>query len=123
MSPSQTAHALIVGLAAASLAAPALATPSTTDGHVSIAQVMHMLDTAPHDRMAQQVLTAYLAGVGETASIMAGMGDAICRTTLSLSAENVRRAVSVSAARNQAETPATHVIVQDMLERAGCNRR
>lgn len=122
MSRHLPAHALIVGLAAASLAAPALATPSTTRGHVSVAQVMHMLDTAPHDRMAQQVLTAYLAGVGETASIMAGMGDAICRTTLSLSAENVRRAVTVFGAGNEAEAPATRVIVQDMLERAGCKR-
>lgn len=126
MSRPNPALVLILGLVAAAspatLTASALATPSTARGHISVAQVMNMIETAPQDRMAQQILTAYLAGVGETASVMAGMGDATCRTALSLSADHVRRALAVIASRNEAETPATRVIVRDMLDRAGCHR-
>ncbi|HEY8063561.1 MAG TPA: chlorophyllide reductase [Methylosinus sp.] len=108
--------------AAIPVACPSMATPSTSRGLISVAQVMQMLEKAPTDRTAQQVLTAYLAGVGEAASAVTSMGSATCRTTLSLSAANVRHALKTAAsAPDTAETPATPLIVRDMLIRAGCN--
>jgi len=44
---------------------PASANQSTQSGAISVAQVTQMLDQASGNRTAQQVLTAYLAGVGE----------------------------------------------------------
>jgi hypothetical protein len=99
------------------------AAPSTSRGLISVAQVVQMLEKAPTDRTAQQVLTAYLAGVGEAAGAVASMGRATCRTSLNLSAANVEQALSSAAtAQDAANTPATPLIVRDMLDRAGCKR-
>ncbi|MBB6254136.1 chlorophyllide reductase [Nitrospirillum iridis] len=106
-----------------SVASPSMATPTTSRGLISVAQVMQMLEKAPTDDTARQVLTAYLAGVGEAASVVAGMGGATCRTLLSLSAANVRQTLTAAAAgQDAAETPATPLIVRDMLDRSGCQR-
>lgn len=102
---------------------PSSAAPSTSRGLISVAQVVQMLEQAPTDRTAQQVLTAYLAGVGEAAGAVASMERATCRTSLNLSAATVGQALSsAAAAQDAAETPATPLIVRDMLDRAGCKR-
>lgn len=101
------------------VAAPAGAEPSTQTGAISVAQVTQMLDQAPGNRMAQQVLTAYLAGVGEAAGVLVDLGDAPCRRPLTLSAEEARHAIGAAPARTFAATP---LIVSDMLARAGCRR-
>ncbi|CCD91324.1 exported hypothetical protein [Bradyrhizobium sp. ORS 375] len=102
---------------------PSTAAPSTSRGLISVAQVLQMLEKAPTDRTAEQVLTAYLAGVGEAAGAVVSTGRATCRTPLNLSAENVGQALSSAATgRDAAETPATPLIVRDMLDRAGCKR-
>lgn len=99
------------------------AAPSTSRGLISIAQVLEMLEKAPSDRTAQQVLTAYLAGVGEAASAVVSMGSATCRTSLEMKAATVDQALrSAARSRDAAETPATQLIVRDMLNRAGCTR-
>jgi hypothetical protein len=103
------------------VATPLMAAPSTSSGLMSVAQVTERLENAPADRTAQQVLTAYLVGVGEAASVVVSMGKATCRTSMSLNAANVDHALS-SVARGH-ETPATALIVRDMLKRAGCTRQ
>lgn len=116
--------ALVAFAAAISAASSSMASPSTSRGLITVAQVMQMLEKAPADRTAQQVLTAYLAGVGEAASAVISMGRAACQTSLSLNAANVRQALKASAAgQDTAETPAKPVIVKDMLNRAGCKRQ
>lgn len=100
---------------------PVSAAPSTSQGQISVAQVIQMLDMAPGDRTAQQVLVAYLAGAGEAASIVVHMSGVSCKLTPSLNTVDVRHAINAAAARpDSAETPATPLIVRNMLDRAGC---
>lgn len=109
--------------AALAFASPSTAASSTSRGLISVAQVKQMLEQAPTDRSAQQVLIAYLAGVGEAASAVASMGGASCRTSLSLSVANVRQALGAAAAQQDSrEIAATPLIVREMLDRAGCAR-
>ncbi|HWJ71655.1 MAG TPA: chlorophyllide reductase [Kaistia sp.] len=110
-------------LATLAFIAPAQAAPSTPGGAISVAQVAEMLDQASSNRTAQQVLTAYLGGIGETAGVLVGLGSAACRRPLSLSAEEARHAIAAASAAGQARTlAATPLIVRDMLARAGCRR-
>ncbi|KRE09298.1 hypothetical protein ASE63_21560 [Bosea sp. Root381] len=121
---AKLAVALIPFAAVIPAASPSIATPSTSHGQISVAQVMQMLEKAPSDRTAQQVMTAYLAGVGETASAVVSMGRATCRTALGLDAANIGKVLKTAAAgQNVAEIPATPLIVRDMLNRAGCKHR
>ncbi len=100
---------------------PAAAEPSTRGGAISVAQVTQMLDQAAHNRTAQQVLTAYLGAIGETAGALIGLGDGACQRPLSLSAEDARHAIAGASAAGQGTTvAATPLIVRDMLARAGC---
>lgn len=114
-----------IGLAITCLAlsplSPAQAGPSTTRGQISVAQVVQMLDEAPRNATARQVLTAYLAGVGESAGVLVDLaaGKAACKTGLKLDDRVVRQALAPVAA-DAAQIPATPVILRDMLTRAGC---
>ncbi len=118
---------IVAAIGALCIASPALAGPSTSQGQISIAQVMEMLDKAPTNSTARQVLTAYLAGLGETASAMvdAGKNSALpltCKSRLQLHASAVRRALEAvpPTTHRWDETPATPVIVRDLIQRAGC---
>lgn len=106
-----------------------LAAPSTSRGQISVVQVTEMLDRAPKDPTARQVLTAYLAGLGETAGVLvdaaaarAGSAAAACRNRLSLDENSVRHALATAVAGREdlAETAATPLIVHNMMSRAGC---
>ncbi|WP_257169837.1 chlorophyllide reductase [Bradyrhizobium sp. SRS-191] len=120
---AKLAITLVAFVSAVATTSPSTAAPSTSRGLISVAQVVQMLEKAPTDRTAQQVLTAYLAGVGEAAGAVASMGRATCRTSLNLSTADVGQALSSAAAgQAAAETPATPLIVRDMLDRAGCKR-
>jgi hypothetical protein len=126
MSRSATKPTLAITVFAALLAPASLAVAatSTSRGQISVVQVAEMLEKAATDRTAQQVLVAYLGGVGEAASAVATMGGASCRTSLSLSSANAHQALKAAvAAPNAAEIAATPLIVRDMLERADCSRR
>ncbi|MBB3707328.1 chlorophyllide reductase [Aminobacter aminovorans] len=121
---AKLAISLVTCVVAIPAASPSTATPSTSRGLISVAQVMQMLEKAPTDRTAQQVLAAYLAGVGEAAGAVVSMGNATCRTSLRVNAGSVRQALKAAAAgQDTAETPATPLIVKDMLDRAGCKRQ
>lgn len=122
--PAKLAMTLVTFVTTLPAASPSTAAPSTSGGLISVAQVTEILKKAPTDRTAQQVLTAYLAGVGEAASVVVSMGNGTCRTSLSLSAGNVDQALrSAAGGSDTAETPATPLIVRDMLNRAGCKRQ
>ena len=85
-----------------------------------------MLDQAATNPAARQVLTAYLAGAGETAGWLldaaADQGAPLqsCTRRLSLDDKTARQALQASAPGPAAETAATPLIVRDMLKRAGC---
>jgi len=106
------------------LAAKAL--PSTATGQISVGQVIEMIDKADTSPIARQTLIAYIAGVGETAGAIAdttkGSRTISCKKAFSLGTESVRAALTAGAPRqaNWAQTPATPLIVTDMLKRAGC---
>lgn len=111
--------------AASPSVAMALTARSTSSGLVSVAQVSELLDMAPTDRAARQILTAYLAGVGEAAGVVVNMGGATCRHAVSLDPAHVRLALGKNRAGGSHvdEIPATPLIVHEMLTRAGCARR
>lgn len=110
-------------------ASPTLAaTPSTSTGRVSVAQVMDFLDRAGSDGQAALVLTAYLAGVGESAGILLSATNAegklyvTCERPVAIDDKFVR-GVLKKAAPDKAgwtEMPATQLIISALVNRAGC---
>ena len=101
----------------ASFAQPALAASSTDRGEISVAQVREMLEAASTRPQARQLLVAYLAGVGETAGMLAK-----CSRSLNLDRDLVAAALEAGApdASRWSQTPATPIIVADLVARAGC---
>ncbi|UVK53032.1 chlorophyllide reductase [Mesorhizobium sp. AR02] len=111
----------------AALATPfaAHALPSTATGRISVAQVMEMIEKADSSPIARQTLVAYVAGVGETAGVIVdtiGNGARSCKKSFSLDTGAVRAALEAGAPRQDSwsQTPATPLIVADMVKRAGC---
>lgn len=102
------------------------AASSTSDGRISVQQVIEMLDRAPTDPVANQLLTAYLAGVGETAASMLQFAAhtplGVCEGRMQLSANEVRKALDAGAGvrADWTDTAATPVLLDDMLRRANC---
>jgi hypothetical protein len=114
---------------AAAATSPALAeTPSTPTGSISVAQVMDILDRASSERAALQLLQAYLGGVGEAAGVLVSATDqngsryASCDRSITLDEALVRDAIARAAPEksNWTETPATPIIVNAMMQQAGC---
>ncbi|GGF40153.1 chlorophyllide reductase subunit BchY [Youhaiella tibetensis] len=102
---------------AACLTQSVLAAPSTDRGQISVAQVREMLEAAPSKPQARQLLVAYLAGVGETAGLLAK-----CSKSLNLDIDLVASALEAGApdASRWSQTPATPIIVADLVARGGC---
>lgn len=107
----------------------ALSAPSTSQGNISVAQVMEMIDKAGVDRVAAQTVTAYMFGLGETAGFLIATEtrpanvSVECKTKFSLdtgSAVAALRAAAPDPAKWQ-ETLATPILVRDLLARAGCS--
>lgn len=107
----------------------AAALPSTAKGQISVGQVMEMIEKAGTNPVARQTLVAYVAGVGEAAGVVVetiGNGDSFaCKTAFKLDTGSVRAALQTGAPRQStwAETPATPLIIADMVKRAGCRIR
>lgn len=118
---------LLFALAAAvtCLSSPSVGAPSTAQGQVSVAQVVEMLDKAPAERVARQVLTAYLSGLGEAAGVLLTAGGdaklARCSKALSLNDAQARQALAAASRRkDRNEIAATPLLLSDMIKRAGC---
>jgi len=110
-------------LFAAALMPPhiASAAASTSDGRVSVAQVMEMVEYAARDEKVRQIVIAYLAGIGETAGELVRRKALNCARPITVSGDAAFAAVSaVSDRRRWAETAATPLVVEDLLKRAGC---
>ncbi|WP_315837544.1 chlorophyllide reductase [Bradyrhizobium prioriisuperbiae] len=127
--PRPRAIVLTVLLCAALPILPAAATSaSTSRGQVSVTQARAMLEQAAGNPTARQVLTAYLAGIGETAGTMIDAEKQqatqvlACKGRLSLDDKSALQALETSApnAALWAETAATPLILRDMLKRANC---
>lgn len=109
--------------------APAMAAPTTSTGRISVTQVMEMVQRARSDAMARNTIIAYLAGVGETAGLMAseavtrGATPLKCTQSFNFSEDVALAALSAGApdTASWAETPATPIILADLFARAGCN--
>jgi hypothetical protein len=119
--PARLALALLLFLPNAAHAAP-----STSEGRISVQQVSEMLERAPTDPAAAQLLTAYLAGVGEAAAGLLDFAQdaplAICAGRMQMSATTARAALSAGAGPKAQwnETAATPILLRDMLQRANC---
>lgn len=114
--------AIALGLTTTSFAAA-----STAKGQISVTQVMAMLDQVSSNPTAGQVLTAYLAGVGETAAVVIDLAAktdgsplAACRTRITLDDKAVRHSLEAQPKNQWQQTAATPLIVRDMIRRAGC---
>ncbi|WP_421913177.1 chlorophyllide reductase [Mesorhizobium sp.] len=122
----QIAVAAIGAMVASALPIAAFALPSTAKGQVSVGQVMEMIAKADSSPMAKQTLVAYVSGVGEAASVIVdtigGSHMVSCKTALRLDTGSMRAALETGASSrsNWSETPATPLIVADMVKRAGC---
>lgn len=81
--------------------------------------MVELIEKSDSDTAARNAAVAYLAGVGETVGIMIAEAGA-CHTTLSLSSDAAIAAVSGIDRAKWVETPATPLLVSDMLSRAGC---
>ncbi|WP_445490684.1 chlorophyllide reductase [Rhodopseudomonas sp. RCAM05734] len=109
----------------------ARAASSTSQGKISVTQVQSMLDRAAANATARQVMMAYLAGVGETAGVLMdqakGRSQASrlnCRRRLAIDEALVQAALArARTADNPGETPATPLIVGELLKRAECEIR
>ncbi|AVF03096.1 MULTISPECIES: chlorophyllide reductase [Devosia] len=118
---------LAAALILAILPLPAQAQQSS--GNITIAQVMDAMDNAPRHDHARQVLTAYLSGIGETTGVLfrqardSGLAPSGCAGSMSLSWDGVASALRAGApdVSEWQTTPATPIIVADMLARAGCD--
>ena len=119
-------------LVAAALTLAALSLPvqaQQSSGNITIAQVMDAVDNAPRHDHARQVLTAYLSGIGETTGVLfrqardSGLAPLGCGGSMSLSWDGVASALRAGApdVSEWQTTPATPIIVADMLARAGCD--
>ncbi|MGV3490717.1 MAG: chlorophyllide reductase [Devosia sp.] len=104
------------------------ATASTAQGHISVAQVMAMLDQAESNSTAAQVLQAYLGGVGESTGVLVNATDqqgrlyVTCERALSFDVASTRKALedAVPDKSAWAETAATPVLVSALVTRARC---
>jgi len=121
-------RSLLAGLlVSVCLLSPAAAASSTSTGQVSVAQLVEAMRGAATDPLKAQVLTAYLAGLGETVGIMlagsANYGATItCKRAFALDAKVVEAAFKrvKGGQAAYAETAATPILVTEILERAGC---
>ncbi|QND60189.1 chlorophyllide reductase [Mesorhizobium huakuii] len=126
----ETAVAAIGFMAALVMPFAAYAQPSTATGRISVGQVMEMIEKADSSPIARQTLVAYVAGVGEAAGAIVdtignGSRTVSCRKSFSLDTGSVRVALEAGAPRQDSwsQTPATPLIVADMVKRAGCRAK
>lgn len=117
---------ILISLACLSFALPATAAPSTAAGEISVAQVVDLIEHSSTDNAARNAAIAYLAGVGETTGLLMGKvsahaPDAVtCARPLGISSEAALAALSRTDKARRKETAATPILVNDMLNRAGC---
>lgn len=108
------------------LAMPAEATPSTSAGAISVAQVVDLIQRAPKDNAARNAAMAYLAGVGETTGLLVAEAgrrsrtSIVCARPLGISSTAALAVLSRAEKGAWSETAATPILVEDMLSRAGC---
>ena len=110
----------LIALLLIAAAAPAIAaTPSTSKGQISVAQVMEMLDRAGTDKQAGQLLYAYLGGVGESAGVLLNATDAKGKPYVTCSKP---MGLTNGAPNNKSwgETAATPLLVNALVSLAGC---
>ena len=91
---------------------------------------MEMIEKADTSPIARQTLVAYVAGVGEAAGAIVdtignGSRTVSCRKSFSLDTGSVSAALEAGAPRQDSwsPTPATPLIVADMVKRAGCKAK
>ena len=110
-------------------AMPALAaTPSTSSGQISVAQVMDVVSRVDSDANSAMLLAAYLGGLGETAGVLLSATDATgkpyvtCERSMALDAKLVSSVLKKAAPDKASwpETAATPLIVSALVSRAGC---
>lgn len=108
------------------LALPAQAVPTTPAGAISVAQVVDLIQRSSKDSAARNAAMAYLAGVGETAGLLVaearrrGLPGVACARPLGISSAAALAALFRTDKGKWGKTAATPILVDDMLNRAGC---
>jgi len=108
------------------LALPAEAVPTTPTGAISVAQVMDLIQRSPKDNAARNAAMAYLAGIGETTGLLVaearrrGLAGVACARPLGISSAAALAALFRTDKGKWGKTAATPILVDDMLNRAGC---
>ncbi len=108
------------------LALPAEATPTTPAGEISVAQVVDLIQRSPKDTAARNAAIAYLAGVGETTGLLVAEAERrssvsiTCARPLGISSVAAFAVLSRTDKATWTKTAATPILVEDMLNRAGC---
>lgn len=118
---------MLIPLLLTALLAPGQASAASARNQVTVGEIARALDQADTDPTKRQMLTAYLAGLGEAVGIMLASapqyGASItCERALALDFDVVARALSRARGSNsaRAETAATPLLVAEILDRAGC---
>ncbi|HWU62726.1 MAG TPA: hypothetical protein VN112_11935 [Ensifer sp.] len=117
---------ILISLTCLSFALPAKAAPTTATGEISVAQVIDLIKRSPTDNAARNAAVAYLAGVGETTGLLMEkasgrpQGGMACARSLGISGEAALAALSRTDKAIWEQTAATPILVNDMLNRAGC---
>lgn len=111
------------------LSIPAEAASSTRSGEISVLQVMELAQGAASNDSIRQALMAYLAGTGETTGILTAEAMKrqpaliACNSAISVNFNAAVAALAKAAPdkKKWQQTPATPILVEDMLSRAGCH--
>lgn len=121
-----TNRTILISLTFLSFALPAKAAPSTAAGEISVAQVVDLIARSSTDNAARNAAVAYLAGVGEATGLLLEkasgrpQGGITCVRSLGISGEAALAALSRTDKAIWKQTAATPILVNDMLNRAGC---
>ena len=121
LSPRQTVAISLVAFGLSFLPQSPVAAPA---GPLSVAKILDLFDTVETDPEAGKLLFAYLSGIGESTGVLVAKAgqfgaDLKCTHPLTLGADSVQAALRRAGGAPD-QRAATPVIIEDMLQRAGC---
>lgn len=121
LSPRQAAAISLVAFGLSLLPQSPFAAPA---GPLSVAKILELFDTVETDPEAGKLLFAYLSGIGESTGMLVAKAsqlgaDLKCAHPFTLGADSVQAALRRAGGAPE-QRAATPVIIEDMLQRAGC---
>ncbi len=98
---------------------------ATTNGPIPVGKVLELFDTLDTDPESGKLLFAYFSGIAETAGTLISMArdmgqPFVCTGKFSLDGDSIQKALREAGGTRTDMRPATPIIVEDVLRRAGC---